>query len=454
MNTNMETFNLLYKEVIEKDFEENLKTAKESLYYLDKSTAKYKGETIYSLYMAKAFPDDVVDYLKEASEIMYGLLKKVMNEYIEKEDYRKLFGFQQELEELILDVPPYQNILPIARLDIFLNEKDLSFKFCEFNADGCSSMNEDRELNIALQKTAAYKELSRDYEIESFELFETWVKEFMDIYKTYPDKVEQPNIGIVDFLEKGCSMEEFEEFKKSFQRAGHHAQICEIRDMKFDGEHLYAPDGTVIHAIYRRAVTSDIMEHFEEVEDFMNAVKNHKVCLIGSFCTQIIHNKILFYLLHCQRTQDFLDKEEIQFINRHIPYTVSLTEQEVFKNAVLDNKDKWIIKPEDSYGARGIFAGLHFSLEQWKKIVEENMDTCYILQEFVLPYQSFNIDFKKKEPKFRKYSNLTGMYVYNGKFAGIYSRQSEHEIISSQYDENDVASVKVSKKEVKSEDFN
>lgn len=454
MEVNMETFNLLYKQVIENNFEENLKTAKESLDYLDKSTAKYKGETIYSLYMAKAFPEDVVDYLKEASELMYGILKKVMKEYIEKEDYRKLFGFPKELEELILDVPSYHNILPITRLDIFLNEKDLSFKFCEFNADGSSSMNEDRELNIALQRTAAYKELTRDYNIESFELFDTWVQEFIDIYETYPDKVEKPKIGIVDFLEKGCSIEEFEEFKKSFQRAGYHAQICEIRDMKFDGEHLYASDGTVIHAIYRRAVTSDIMKHLEEVEDFMNAVKNHKVCLIGSFCTQIIHNKILFYILHCKRTHEFLNKEEIQFIIKHIPYTVSLTEKEVIKNAVIENKDKWIIKPEDSYGARGIYAGLHFSLEEWKKIIEENMDTCYIMQEFVLPYQSFNIDFKKKEPHFRKYSNLTGLYVYNGKFAGIYSRQSEQEIISSQYDENDVASVKVSKKEVHREDFN
>lgn len=446
MEINMEDFNLLYKELIEIEFEENLRTAKDSLDYLEQSTAKYKGETIYSLYMAKAFPDHVVDYLKEMSEIMYGIFKKVVKEYIEQEDYRKLFGFSRELEELILNVPHYENILPIARIDIFLNERDLSFKFCEFNADGCSSMNEDRELNIALRKTAAYKELKKEYKIESFELFDSWAKEFIEIYNTYEYKVKKPNIAIVDFLEKGCSIEEFKEFQKSFQRAGYHAQVCEIRDMKFDGEYLYAPDGTVIDVIYRRAVTSDIMEHLEEVGAFLEAVKSHKVCLIGSFCTQIIHNKILFYLLHCKRTHKFLNEKEIEYIKEHIPYTVALTQEEVMKNSVIGEKDKWIIKPEDSYGARGIFAGVNFSNQEWKKIIEEHVETYYILQEFIVPYQSYNIDFKKKTPQFSKYSNLTGMFMYNGKFAGIYSRQSDEEIISSQYDENDIASIIISKK--------
>lgn len=447
MSICMDEFNLLYKGVIEENFQENIETAKDSLAYLDQSTAKYKGETIYSLYMAKAFPNHVVEYLKDASETMYGILKKVMKEYIKKEDYRKLFGFSKELEELVLDVPPYENILPIARIDIFLNEKDLSFKFCEFNADGCSSMNEDRELNFALQKTAAYKELSKEYKIESFELFDSWAKEFIQIYNTYEGKVHKPTIAIVDFLEKGCSMEEFKEFQKSFEKSGYHTLICEIRHMKFDGEHLRAADGTVIDAIYRRAVTSDIMEHIDEVADFINAVKSHKVCLLGSFCTQIIHNKILFYLLHTERTHEFLEEKEIEFIKAHIPYTVALTSDEVSRNTVLEEKDKWLIKPEDSYGARGIYAGVNFSVDEWEKIVKENVDTFYVLQEFVLPYQSYNIDFKKEEPQFRKYSNLTGMYLYNGKFAGFYSRQSAHEIISSLYDENDIASIMVSKKE-------
>ena len=63
-----------------------------------------------------------------------------------------------------------------------------------------------------------------------------------------------------------------------------------------------------------------------------------------------------------------------------------------------------------------------------------------------MPYQTANIDFHKANPELRNFSNLTGLYVYNGKFAGVYSRQSANEIISSSYDENDIATVYLVKK--------
>ncbi len=441
MSINMEDLNLKCKKLIEENWEENKAKAADYLSYMDQSTAKYHGETIYSLYMPKMFPKETASYVKNVAETMYGILMKVIKEYLAKEDYRKLFGFTEKLEQMILNTPHYENLLPITRIDIFLNEKDLSFKFCEFNADGCSSMNEDRELNIAFTKTALYQELSKEYKLTPFELFDSWATEFKNIYETYEYKVERPHVAVVDFLELGCSMYEFEEFRKAFERVGFTAEVCEIRDLTNDGEHLYSKSGKVVDAIYRRAVTSDIIEREQEVQPFLQAVKEHKVCLVGSFCTHIIHDKILFYILHLDRTLSFLTEEEVAFVKAHIPYTVSLCDEEIRKCGILANKDGWIIKPKDSYGARGVFAGVNFSQEEWMKLVEEQKNGVYIMQEFVMPYRSYNIDYHKEDATFRKYSNLTGLYVYNGKFAGVYSRQADHEIISSSYDENDLASL-------------
>lgn len=446
MSINMEEFNLKCKKIIEDNWDENKEKAKDYLAYMDGSTAKYHGETIYSLYMPKMFPATTAEYIKNIAETMYTILTKVVKEYLEQEDYRRLFGFSKKLEKMIRNTPHYDSLLPISRLDIFLNEKDLSFKFCEFNADGCSSMNEDRELNIAFTKTALYEELSKEYNLTSFELFDSWASEFLKIYDTYEYKVEKPHVAVVDFLELGCSMYEFEEFRKAFERAGVTAEVCEIRELTYDGQHLYSKSGKVVDAIYRRAVTSDILEHEEEVKDFLQAVEQHKVCLIGSFCTHIIHDKILFYILHQERTHAFLTKEEVDFIKAHIPYTISLCDEEIKKYGLLDNKNGWIIKPKDSYGARGVFAGVNFSQEKWEEIVAENKNGVYIMQEFIMPYQSYNIDYHKAEPAFRKYSNLTGLYVYNGKFTGVYSRQADHQIISSSYDENDIASLIIDEK--------
>ncbi len=441
MEPSLKEIEKLCKKEIEDNYEAHLKGAQISLDYLEHSTAKYKGKTIYSLYIPKIFNTENTKYLKYIAETMVQIMRKVIERYVEDEDYRELFGFSSHLKDLISNVPKYDNLLPVARVDIFLNEEDGSFQFCEFNTDGSSAMNEDRELCKAFEKTQLYEFLNSQYEMSSFELFDSLAKAFFDIYETYEYKKENPTVGIVDFLELGCSMEEFEQFRLSFEKEGYRAKICDIREFTFDGQHLIDKDGDFIDIVYRRAVTSDILEHEKQIKPFLNAVMTHKVCCMGSFCTQVAHDKSLFYILRHPKTTVFLTEEERCFVEEHIPFTVELTDSTIRDYKVLEEKEKWLIKPKNSYGARGIFAGVNFSGKDWKKAVHENRNKNYILQKFIMPYQTENIDFRKKKPVFTKHSNLTGLYVYNGVFAGVYSRQANHEIISSAYDENDIATL-------------
>lgn len=438
---------VLCRSMIEADFEAHREKAGASLEYLEQSSAKYKGKPIYSLYIPKILNEESAAFLKEVSETMVGIMRKVMDRYLSDSDYRELFGFNSRLKELILNAPSYDNLLPVARVDIFLNEEDMSFWFCEFNTDGSSAMNEDRELCKAFTYTQLYADLSKDYQVEAFELFDSLVSAFLADYDTYNKKVAHPVVAIVDFLELGCSIEEFEQFRQSFEKAGLEAMICDIRELRYDGQKLSAPNGKTIDLIYRRAVTSDILEHEKEVLPFLQAVKEQTVCLMGSFCTQVAHDKSLFYILHDEKTAAFLTAEENEFIKAHIPFTIELTDTSIKQYKVIEEKEKWLIKPKNSYGARGIYAGVNFSEKDWKKAVRENRNKNYILQTFVMPYQTENIDFRKKQPVFKKHSNLTGLYVYNGKFAGVYSRQADHEIISSAYDENDIATVVLKEKQ-------
>lgn len=116
------------------------------------------------------------------------------------------------------------------------------------------------------------------------------------------------NIVIADFLES-ASMEEFEVFLSCFKDRGYNTEICEIRDMVYDGKNLYTPSGMKVNAIYRRAVTSDIMKHFDEVTAFISAVKDGNVVLFGDFFTQIAHNKILYKLMWEEDTLNMLDRK-------------------------------------------------------------------------------------------------------------------------------------------------
>ena len=441
--------NLCCREVQE-HMTENQESWKRAGYYLEHSTAKYHGNTVYSLYIPKIFTQKDVAHIKWISETMAGIMVKAMKEYMKNPEYRKLFGFDKSYEELMLIDPGYRDILPVCRVDIFLDERNGSFKFCELNTDGTSAMNDDRELNNAAGLLTLVRSIRKEYDLEPFELFDTLTERFLENYKTYLYRVERPTVAIVDFPELGCSLFEFEEFRKSFERHGIKAIVADIRKLRFDGEKLTAHDGTKIDLIYRRAVTSDIMKYKDEAADFINAVKSHKVCVMGNFITQTVHDKRFFIVLRDEATKRILTDDENRFIEEHVPYTAGLTDDSAEELDLYNNKDRWLLKPSNGYGARGIYAGIDHNEKNWAELIDRYKGNGYIVQEFIKPYQSKNIDFemKDREIKFRDYSNLTGLYVYCGKFAGVYARQSEVNIISDQYDENDVAAMQLLPKKV------
>ncbi len=444
-----------YCNLLNTNINEHINSAKQSKDYIQNSTAKYHNRVVRAMYVPKIFTKNEVDVFKNLVSELYGIFDKVIENYMADESYRRLFNFDKRLENLILHPKMYSCNIPIARIDVFYNEQTGRFNFCEFNTDGTSAMNEDRELNSALKITHAYKEFAKEYNISTFELFDTWIDEFLNIYDDYAKKhgkTGKPNVAIVDFLDIGTT-NEFEIFKQRFIKRGINAELCDIKDIIYENGVCKSKTGFEINAIYRRAVTTDIMKHYDELPQFLQAATSGNVCLVGDFKTQIVHNKILYKILHEEQTHKFLTQKQIRFIKNHVPYTASLTgkmlQNNNFARAVYENKDSWIIKPEDSYGSYGVHAGVESDDVQWKKFVDDCIDKGYIIQRFYNPYQMQNIDLTHENAddiKWHSTSNLTGLFVYAGKMCGTYSRISYDEMISTQYNEMSLPTIVVAKK--------
>ena len=174
-----------YQDYILAHKEESLQSGAAIKEYLDNSTCCYDGKVVYTLQIPKIFTEKEINYFRWVVKTTYGILEKVIKEYLKNPEYRKLYPFSKELEELILVPNLYDSYLPIARFDIFFQEDDWSFKFCEINTDGTSAMNEDYVLNMALAENNAHQEMLKKYQFASFELYDSWVKSFMDLYQTY-----------------------------------------------------------------------------------------------------------------------------------------------------------------------------------------------------------------------------------------------------------------------------
>ncbi len=388
--------------------------------YLKNCTAiSNEGLHLDACYIPKMFTKLAMDALKKASSTLYGILEKVTARYMATAEYRALFPFSTELESLILKDAGYGVTIPVMRADIFFNEDDFSFKFCEINTDGASAMNENRELVNAIRHTPAYHEFKKRYNLQPFELFSSFVEMFLSVYRDYSGSEKLPHVAIVDFTESGIKRE-FQIFKRAFIDHGVDATIAEIRKLQYKNGELKTPDGFKIDAVYRRAVTSECMEKCAEIKPFIEAVKDGAVCLIGAFKTQVAHNKELFIVLRDEATKSFLSEEENAFVEAHVPLTYRLNERTLEETDILKNKDKWLIKPADRYGSKGVLAGASTDIKTWQ--TEVLSAKGFVAQEYCPPHKTKNIFFEKGEAIVESYNNMTGLYMYAGKLTGLYSR--------------------------------
>ena len=412
--------------------------------YMNQSTAIYHHEVVDSSYVPRLFNKETYERFASIAETTYSILSKVMREYLENPEYRHVYKLDPRLEELILLPRGYDALLPFARVDLFLNEDDMSAQFCEFNADGSSGMNENREITNSILGSKPYGAFSSAHRVRTCneELFEGWVDEFLNIYGTYDLRVGHPHVAIVDFLENAIT-EEFKIFAGLFEKRGIECSVYDVRELRYEGDKLvgrkafYGRDHAEIDAIWRRSVTNDIIDNWEQSQALVNAVRDRKVALIGSFAGHLVHDKQIFQVLYMPETQALLTDEENEFVRETVPFTSFLTSDAVDIADVKANREKWIIKPTDAYGAHDVFAGEDYDDAYWASIVDAHVDgkagAPFLIQRYCVPFNTMALPLYGNEEDYAKgpqpYKNMEGLYIYNGRFTGVFSRLGPEPVI-------------------------
>ncbi|OZV11970.1 hypothetical protein CIW83_12035 [Tissierella sp. P1] len=391
------------------------------------STAIYKGKPVPFLYHPMFYTEEDIENFRKIGDTLISITNKVTQRYLDSKEFRKKFEYSPLLEELILVDSGYDINVPIGRFDLFYNNKD-NFKFCELNTDGSSAMNEDNTIGNILLQTKGLQDFSQKHSLALFELINRWVDDSISIFRKWNSEIEKPNVAIVDFTESGTS-KEFEVFKNAFIKKGYNTIIADPRELKYRNGHLYFEDFK-IDLVYRRIVTFELIEKAHEVPDFIEAYKNKAFCCIGSIKSQIIHNKIIFKILHDEDTLEFLSEDERNFVKRHIPVTGLFKGEKEVYNKVLSDKDKYIMKPLDLNASRGVYAGRDLSQDEWEKRLDESFDKDYLYQEFFEPFTREHVIFEDDELKIEEFRSIVGLFMYKEKFAGIYTRIGKNNIIS------------------------
>ncbi|MFW5995737.1 MAG: hypothetical protein ACOCQB_00585 [Halanaerobiaceae bacterium] len=398
------------------------------------SSARYNGKPVPFLYQPMLYSQEDKNILIKTAEHLTEILKKICEKYLADPKFRSYFGFPPLMEDLILLDPGYDKYFPVARFDVFYEDRN-NIKFCELNADGTSGMNENRVLSRFFQNSRLMSKLQNSYNITSFDLFQSLLDMIINCYQDYcqnqsPAINKRPTIAITDFEGEGI-ISEFREIKNFFSSQGYKTFICDPRNFEYNGRHLLYQNQK-IDIIYRRATTARIVEEASGLSELFQACRDQSVCLIGGFTSQIIHNKILFAVLHNPEAISFLNTKEKKFIYDHIPKTWKLDpgDRELIRE-LLKNKNDYIVKPEDRFACHGVYAGKDYTHQKWKKIVAKICDKSYIMQKYIeAPELKLPVTGNEKF-KYTTFKYLIGIYLFGQSYSGFYTRAGRKNIIGA-----------------------
>jgi glutathionylspermidine synthase len=436
----LDSINNEYQSLLKEEPNKYFQDLKKIYNRLDKENIYYQGEVISILYQPLFFGDSELNYFTKKMVKLKNILQKVMQQYLDDEEFRSYFKFSAELEELILTDPGYSSSVPMGRFDIFYRKQG-NLKLCELNADGSSGMVKTNVLEKIFLEAEAIHDLNKaeGYNFSYLELLEKWINNMLKNYHEFSSNNEKsndkkssdrkPNIAIMDFDNMGM-VSEFEYFKDLLNEKGYQTVIVDPRELKYRQNKLYYQD-LQIDLIYRRAVTTDLMEQYSQVEDLLTAYRNQAVCMVGPFRSQIIHNKIIFAILHDEEKTNFLSSEDRRFINQHIPETKIVSNSSVQLDYIKVNREGLVLKPLDFYGAKGVHIGCDLKQDKWENIVNKITPGEYLVQEFCKIPEVDMAVFNNGQLQIKPFKYTLGLFMYNLSFAGIYTRASEGNVIAS-----------------------
>jgi hypothetical protein len=372
-------------------------------------------------------------HIASVTEAMMNLMEKATSLFLQESVISEFFGFPPEQIGLIEIDPGYKPAIPCARFDSFFDGTEV--RFTEINTDGTAGMDGAEKVAKLFLASPTISEFFSKYPVHAFDISRRVLQALLECYEQFAgSKSEAPRIAIVDWKEARTSAE-FIAFEEFCRNEGYEAIVADPREFEYDGLAL-SHRGLKIDLIYRRVVSGEYIERLDEVAAMTQAFKDHNVCLVGSFRSDVAFNKKIFALLHKPELSRFFTEGERKLVQRHVPWSHPFEDAECdyrgkkigMPGLARERKDGFVLKPSNLYEGRGVYLGFQKTESEWDSLIEKSLGDDYILQEFLtepsLPIGVMGDDFGL-EPRFIHF----GEFVFGGKFIGYYCRAAEGPLI-------------------------
>jgi hypothetical protein len=325
------------------------------------------------------------DEIAHAAETIAEAAKRLTYAALEDEKLLERFDLTEQEERLAKINPGYEKICVSSRLDTFVAGEN--FKFLEYNAETPAGVGDQMQLEKVLEKIPLTKDFLANNKHWRPKPHQKLLQSLFTSYREFGGKKSKPNIAIVDW--EGVSTEaEFFILKDYFESMGFPTLIADPSELDYNGKNLHA-GSFEIDIFYKRVIIHELLEKIDETHPIIQSYIDGNLCMANSFRVKIPHKKMGFAIFTDEKYAEIFTDEQLEIIKTHIPWTRKVEETKTkFHNEKIDlieylqnNRERFLLKPNDDYGGKGIVLGWEVEQAEWETAIGEALQDSFIVQE-------------------------------------------------------------------------
>src|SRR5687768_13322543 len=308
--------------------------------------------------------------LQVAIHAVMPAFQKIYQAAMTDDGFRAQFRLNEWEEELVQVDPGFDAPSPTSRMDTFFDEEETLW-LCEYNAETPAAIAYTDVMTEVYYGLPVMREFSKHYEMRPLFGRHLMLHTLIDCYRQWGGR-ERPCIAILDWKEVP-TYSEFVLFHNYFESHGYDCVIADPREVTYENGRLIA-DGEPIHIIYKRVLISELVERGGLDHPVVRAVLDRTVCMVNPFRCKILHKKASLAVLSDESNHHLFTADEVDAIKKYIPWTCLVEERK--KNYqgeqidllpfLVENKDDFVIKPNDEYGGKGVVLGWETDSSEWE----------------------------------------------------------------------------------------
>jgi hypothetical protein len=374
--------------------------AADSQDHLDRQTERrqfYFGDRpICSVLRPRFLTDVQFRLLQFAVKDLLPAFQRVHERALKDAAFRKHFSLSEAEEQLFAVDPGYAEPSPTARFDSFFYADD-ELKFTEYNAETPAGAAYHDILTEIFYGMPVFQDFRRRYQVRPLPARPGVLDSLLDSFAHWAgNRSTKPRIAILDWNEVP-TYSEFRLFRDFFTTHGLECRIIDPREVVYENGRLMHGDYHIT-LIYKRVLISELLEHGGFDHPVVRAVRDRAVCMVNSFRCKALYKKASLAVLSDEANAGIFEPAQRSAIERYIPWTRCVIERKTTFHGqpidlvpfVLANRDRFVLKPNDDYGGKGIVLGWTVDATAWEAAVRTALASPYVVQEKVrLPREVF-----------------------------------------------------------------